>query len=161
MQSGKPVIEPPNYQSMLQEFQAPPQQGQNLLSGPPQDFEAPVQQQFQSPWPEQSQPMHNMNQMQQMNQMHHMMQPAAAQVMPVQQAPEAPQSWVGALIASNKAMLAVIAITLVLVMFVLPRLVRMPRFATYDGRLNLLGSLAASAGTGVAYKLAMSFTSHP
>lgn len=57
-------------------------------------------------------------------------------------------------VRAQKSMLLVVAIVLVVLIFVGPRLARMSRFATIDGRLNLLGNIVASVVAGGAFKLA-------
>ena len=58
-------------------------------------------------------------------------------------------------IRSNKTTLTVVAIVLLTLMFVVPRLSKVPRFATFEGQLNLLGKVAAAAIAGGAYRITL------
>lgn len=65
------------------------------------------------------------------------------------------RSLLSRLVASHKPTLVVIAAVFLVLFFIVPRLARMPRFATFDGHLNLLGKMAAAAAAGGAYHVSL------
>ena len=173
-------VELPNYRDLLNEMeQSNPTGGAGMGSPPPpRSSHMPLLEQ-QSP---QHMPQQMMQQMpQQMPQ--HMPQQMPQQTYAPQQmyyppqqqqyvtpyqtarprapprAPPPPKSnLVVRVLRNNKAVVAVVVIVFVLLAFVLPRLLRMPRFATPEGRLKILGTLAASISCGGVFKLAMALS---
>lgn len=62
------------------------------------------------------------------------------------------------LLRANKAALFVVVLMFLALVVAVPRLVRVPRFATLEGRLNVLGALAVSVTAGGMFKLATAVT---
>ena len=177
MQSNKsqPPVEAPSYRDMLQDLESNPR---GPTPGPlsqelpqPQSAQVYATQNTYLPPPSPSQyPAQQMQQMPQMPQMAYPSYPSyPPQQPPPQYAPSAgpyqplpadepepaPQgNLLTRVLRSNKSTLLVVAIVLVTLLFVAPRLAKMQRFQTLDGRLNMLGKVVAAVLAGGTFRVA-------
>jgi hypothetical protein len=151
---GMPTLESPSYQDLLQDTErhrpgAAPLPAAAPLTAPPMHSQQPASDAMTA---QQYQYMMHMMQLQ-----HQAAAQASAQApaqasahAPAQAAahaplpPPPPQSWLVTHVRHHRMFLSVCVVVFVLLMFVIPRLARVARFATFDGKLNLMGTAAAS-----------------